>query len=48
MKIAAVIVNRKGSLRIKSKAWQKINGVSLIERKISQLKKIDGVLLHTK
>ena len=43
MKIAAVIVNRKGSLRIKSKAWQKINGISLIERKISQLKKIKGL-----
>ena len=43
MKIAAIIVNRKGSKRIDNKAWQKINGVSLIERKISQLKKVKGL-----
>ena len=39
MKIVAVIVGRKGSKRIPGKMWQKINGSSLIERKICQLKK---------
>ena len=40
MKIIAVIVSRKDSKRINNKAFQKINNVNLIERKIIQLKKV--------
>ena len=39
MKLAAVIVSRKDSVRIQYKSRKKINGQSLVERKISQLKK---------
>lgn len=39
MDISAVIIGRKGSKRIPSKMWQKINNFSLIEWKIKQLKK---------
>ena len=40
MKIAAVIVSRKGSKRILHKSKKKIKNKNLIERKISQLKKV--------
>ncbi len=39
MKIAAVIVSRKDSKRILYKSKKKINKISIIERKITQLKK---------
>ena len=39
MKIAAVIVSRKDSKRILYKSRKKINKISIIERKIAQLKK---------
>lgn len=39
MNISAVIIGRKGSKRIPSKMWQKINNFSLIEYKIRQLSK---------
>ena len=38
MKIAAIIVSRKGSKRILHKSKKKIQNKNLIERKISQLK----------
>ena len=50
MRIAAVIVSRKGSKRILNKSKQKIKNQNLIERKISQLKKvklIDKIYLGT-
>ena len=50
MKIAAVIVSRKGSKRIQNKSKRKIKNQNLIERKISQLKKvklIDEIYLGT-
>ena len=40
MKIAAIIVSRKGSKRILHKSKKKIQNKNLIERKISQLKKV--------
>ena len=46
MKIVAVIVGRKGSKRIPGKMWQKVNGISLIEKKISQLKKTRQLLFQ--
>ena len=48
MEITAVIVARKGSKRIPSKSLLKLNGESLIERKIKQLKQcknIDRIVL---
>jgi len=50
MTTTAVIVSRKGSVRIKNKAWAKLNSVSLIERKILQLikvSKIDNIVIGT-
>ena len=50
MKIAAVIVSRKGSKRILHKSKKKIKNLNLIERKISQLKKVkllDKIYLGT-
>jgi CMP-N,N'-diacetyllegionaminic acid synthase len=50
MKIAAVIVSRKGSRRILHKSKKKIQNKNLIERKISQLKKVkflDNIYLGT-
>lgn len=50
MKIAAVIVSRKGSRRILHKSKKKIKNKNLIERKISQLKKVkflDKIYLGT-
>lgn len=50
MKIAAVIVSRKGSKRILHKSKKKINKISIIERKIAQLKKtklVDEIYLGT-
>ena len=50
MKIAAVIVSRKGSRRILHKSKKKIQNKNLIERKISQLKKVkflDKIYLGT-
>lgn len=41
--ITAVIVARKGSKRIKSKSLLKLNGQSLIERKINQLKECKNI-----
>lgn len=38
MEITAVVVARKGSVRIKNKALLELDGVTLIERKIRQLK----------
>ena len=46
--VSAVIVARKGSVRVKSKSLLKLNGETLIERKIKQLrgaKNIDRVIL---
>ena len=43
MKIAAVIVSRKGSKRIANKANKEILGKSLLERKILQLKKVKSL-----
>jgi len=43
MKIVAVIVVRKGSKRILNKSKKKINNITLIERKISQLKKVKKI-----
>jgi len=43
MKLAAVIVIRKDSVRIQHKSRKKINGQSLVERKISQLKKVKSL-----
>lgn len=46
--VSAVIVARKGSVRIKSKSLLELNGETLIERKIKQLKAtnlIDRVIL---
>lgn len=40
MKIVSITVCRKGSVRIPNKTWEKINGKSLIERKIDQLKNV--------
>ncbi len=48
MEVTAVIVARKGSKRIPSKSLLKLNGESLIERKIKQLKQcknIDRIVL---
>lgn len=48
--VTAIIVARKGSVRVKNKALQTINGESLIERKIKQLKlckNIDRVIVGT-
>ena len=50
MKIAAVIVSRKGSRRILHKSKKKIQNKNLIERKILQLKKVrllDKIYLGT-
>ena len=50
MKIAAIIVSRKGSKRILNKSKKKIRNQSLVERKISQLKKVsllDEIYLGT-
>ena len=50
MKIAAVIVSRKGSKRILHKSKKRIKNLNLIERKISQLKKVkllDKIYLGT-
>lgn len=50
MKIAAIVVSRKGSIRIRDKSKKKINKLSLVERKISQLKKVsllDEIYLGT-
>ena len=50
MKIAAVIVSRKDSVRIQNKSKKKIKNQNLVERKISQLKKakfIDKIYLGT-
>ena len=50
MKIAAIIVSRKGSKRILHKSKKKIKNKNLIERKISQLKKVkllDKIYLGT-
>ena len=41
--ISAIIVARKGSKRIKSKSLLKLNGETLIERKIPQLQKCKNV-----
>ena len=41
--VSAIIVARKGSKRIKSKSLLKLNGESLIERKIHQLQKCKNV-----
>lgn len=38
MEVTAIVVARKGSVRIKSKSLLKLNGQTLIERKICQLK----------
>ena len=38
MEKTAIIVTRKGSKRIKSKSLLELNGETLIERKINQLK----------
>ena len=46
--VTAIIVARKGSVRVPGKSLLKINGVSLIERKILQLKQckhIDRIVL---
>ena len=43
MKIAAVIVSRKNSERILHKSRKKIKNLSLIERKIIQLKKVKNL-----
>ena len=40
MKIAGVIVCRKGSKRIINKSFKKISNVTLLENKILQLKKV--------
>lgn len=40
MKIAAIVVSRKGSKRIFNKSKQKINNENLIERKLKQLSKV--------
>ncbi|PSV46811.1 cytidylyltransferase domain-containing protein [Photobacterium indicum] len=48
--ITAVIVARGGSVRVKNKALQEINGISLLGRKIEQLKKstiIDRIIVGT-
>jgi|TARA_B110000444_G_C18841752_1_gene599390 CMP-N,N'-diacetyllegionaminic acid synthase len=50
MKIAAIIVSRKDSVRIQYKSRQKIKDQNLVERKISQLKKVkslDSIYLGT-
>ena len=50
MKIAAIVVSRKGSKRLLNKSKQKIKNQTLVERKISQLKKInllDDIYLGT-
>jgi len=39
-KVVGVIVCRKGSKRITNKTWSEINGKSLLEIKINQLKKV--------
>ena len=43
MEIAAIIVARKGSVRIKNKSMSILGGETLIARKIRQLKKVDLV-----
>ena len=43
MKIAAIIVSRKDSVRIQYKSRKKINNKNLVERKILQLKKVKFV-----
>lgn len=43
MEVTAVIVARKGSKRIPSKSLLKLNGESLIERKINQLKQCKNI-----
>lgn len=43
MEVTAVIVARKGSKRIPSKSLLKLNGESLIERKIKQLKQCKNI-----
>ncbi len=43
MKLAAVIVSRKDSVRIQYKSRKKIKDQSLVERKISQLKKVKSL-----
>ena len=50
MRTTAIIVSRKGSVRIENKAWAELDSVSLIERKIIQLKKvptIDNIIVGT-
>ena len=50
MKIAAIIVSRKNSVRIQNKSRKKIKNQNLVERKISQLKKVkflDEIYLGT-
>ena len=47
MKLAAVIVSRKDSVRIQYKSRKKINDQSLVERKISQLKKVNSIIPKT-
>jgi CMP-N-acetylneuraminic acid synthetase len=43
MNITAVIVSRKGSKRIPNKAWEGLDNLPLIERKIIQLSKVSSV-----
>lgn len=40
MNITGVIISRKGSTRIPNKAWETLGNISLIERKILQLKNV--------
>ena len=41
--VSAVVVARKGSVRVENKAMQKIGGFTLIENKIKQLKKCRNI-----
>ena len=43
MKIAAIIVSRKNSVRIQNKSRKKIKNQNLVERKIYQLKKVESL-----
>lgn len=43
MEIAAIIVCRKGSVRISKKYLKKINNISLVEKKIIELKKVKNL-----
>ena len=43
VEISAIIVARKGSVRIKSKSLLELNGETLIERKIRQLKQCKNI-----